>query len=91
MLVSTAPVEMPRTVPMNGFWPTELLSIAQRKIEPSGQRTPPSIAQEKRLAGAAAAMWGRAQSHSPAPPPADRNSISVTSLLGNSLQHNNFS
>lgn len=86
MFVSIAPVVTPRKVPRTGFWPIELLKIAQRNIEPSGHKQPPKKAHENRLAGAAAAICGRAHNHSPAPPPAERNRTSVMSLRGNNLK-----
>lgn len=64
----------------------ELLNIAHKNMDPKGQRQPPRNAQENRLAGAAAAICGRAQSQSPAPPPAERNNTSVISLRGNNLE-----
>lgn len=47
---------IPRTVPITGLWPTELLKIAHKNIEPKGQRHPPKNAHENLLAGAAVAM-----------------------------------
>lgn len=86
--MSVAPVVTPKIVPKIGRLPTELRRIAQRNIDPRGHKQPPKNAQENLLAGAAAAICGLAQSHSPAPPPAVKNKISVISRLGNNLQIN---